>query len=281
MTIAAQILAARLEMLPLVADETARIQGSKGAYQFKYVSLANLLSIVVPALGAQGVLLTQHVGSDAADPSTISVTTKLINSEGEHISSPSLSIRTDGSPKGIGGAITSLRRFQLYSLLGLPPDGEDESPQQQASPPKQPPPPPPPAASKEPAPTPSKDDWTKQEPLRKVVTFSLREDVDFYLTDPAIDLSRKMKEADQASDMAMPTEPSPGKSMSMYAYLASQIDQLLGGNRHGLVLSFLLGRVVTKETPPGNRCRFLIDDLEGYGPALIQVNNAIQEGPNK
>lgn len=262
MGIAAQIIAARLAMATLDADKTARIQGAKGSYAFEYSSLRELLRVAQPALATQGVLMTQYTGSEANDPATVWVTTRLVNEQGEAITTERLHLRTDGTAKGVAGAVTSLRRIQLYAMLGFPPDGEGDDEVHPDSTV------PPPATAKQSTPpplaTPEKNEWKKQEPLRKAST--LKREV-------SVGLSKAMRNADdELNAEPMPVEPSEGKSMSMYAYLCAKIDELCKNKwAHGLVLSYLLGRVVTKDTPPAYGCRFLLDEWDQWQQQVVDA----------
>lgn len=65
------------------------------------------------------------------------------------------------------------------------------------------------------------------------------------------DFVSSMLELEGQSNNPMKTEPSPGKKMSMYAYLASQIDQIAGTDMHGPVLSVLCSKPVHKDNAPG------------------------------
>src|SRR6478609_7725796 len=118
MGLIASVVAARKNMEPLVKDKAVKTN----QYSFKYASLQAVLDVVVPALLEQGVLLTQSVQSDAQNAW---VTTILHGGDNETLESGQLVLKHGGTAQDLGKCITSLRRYQLISFLGLAAE-EDE-----------------------------------------------------------------------------------------------------------------------------------------------------------
>lgn len=255
MSIDQAVVAARAEMAPLVADETATISGAKGSYKFKYASLPGILDVVVPALAKHGVLLIQDIASCEDKPRTLCVTTRLVK-DGEALSSSALCLDTDGTPKDIAMKATSGRRLQLMAFLGLAANSEEEN--AAAAPYQRQPPKPFQGRPVDATPGEPGGPWEQQAPLRKAVQQATR------LVRRSSDLTALMERcviADANSSAAMPTQPSEGKQVSMYHYLRNMIDEEAQSNIHGVVLSYLLARVVAVNTPPPAAMEFLIHEL--------------------
>lgn len=116
-------------------------------YKSVYAPLENIIAATDPALSAQGLSVTQL-------PEAEGLTTMLLHTSGQFISSlyPIRPVKDD--PQGMGSAITYARRYALSAILGVASevddDGNDGSGKQppgkaQPAPVKQPPATPPPA----------------------------------------------------------------------------------------------------------------------------------------
>lgn len=240
-----KVLAARQEM-KLVADKTVRTN----KYSFKYATLGQVLEVVVPTLAKHGVLLTQETGGVGK---TVYCVTVL--QDGEYsIRTPQLPADTDGSQADMSSKLTTLRRLQLVSLLGLVADEDEEEAGQPAPNPTRP-------VSQPTETGGTKGQWDREAPLRKAVSNSNLVGTQGY--SPGLKaLILKCKQYDTKNAEDMPTRPAEGKQISMYDYLCSAIDGWFKRNEHQLVLSFLIGRVIGIETPPKMGHRFLIDNFE-------------------
>jgi hypothetical protein len=112
-----------------------------------------------------------------------------------------------------------------------------------------------------------KIDESRREYLMKVVALSNQHDSLFNEPSDVGDLMDAMRIIDANESAPMPTVPTPGKAHSMYSYLLELIEELVGSEGCGEpILSYLLGRVITGETPPLTDHRFLLDDLKPDGP---------------
>ena len=115
---------AQSQMKEVLKTKTAQVKSDKGNYSYKYAELADLLEAVKPALLGQGLAISQ--GVDSYDKG-VKVTTLLMHSSGEHLSS-TLSLPVSGStPQAYGSAITYARRYALSALLGVAPEDDDDA----------------------------------------------------------------------------------------------------------------------------------------------------------
>jgi len=111
-------------MKEVLKTKTAQVKSDKGSYSYKYAELSDLLEAVKPALLSQGLAISQ--GVDSYDKG-VKVTTLLMHSSGEHLSS-TLSLPVSGStPQAYGSAITYARRYALSALLGVAPEDDDDA----------------------------------------------------------------------------------------------------------------------------------------------------------
>ena len=115
---------AQSQMKEVLKTKTAQVKSDKGSYSYKYAELSDLLEAVKPALLGQGLAISQGVDSYERG---VKVTTLLMHSSGEHISS-TLSMPVTGStPQAYGSAITYARRYALSALLGVAPEDDDDA----------------------------------------------------------------------------------------------------------------------------------------------------------
>ena len=115
---------AQSQMKESLKTKTAQVKSDKGSYSYKYAELSDLLEAVKPALLGQGLAISQGVDSYERG---VKVTTLLMHSSGEHLSS-TLSMPVTGStPQAYGSAITYARRYALSALLGVAPEDDDDA----------------------------------------------------------------------------------------------------------------------------------------------------------
>ena len=91
-----------------------------GKYKFKYATFANIIDKIKQPLSDNELSFTQLVNEDG------SVTTMLMHSSGEYISS-TLLIQGEQTPQGIGSTITYTKRYALSSILGICADDDDDA----------------------------------------------------------------------------------------------------------------------------------------------------------
>ena len=100
---------------------------SKQGYGYNYADLSSVLGLLRPLLRKHGLSIAQPVSGDAG---SVSITTMLLHSSGQHISS-TVTINIDVSNKKMnslqaaGSTITYLRRYSLMSLIGLAATDDD------------------------------------------------------------------------------------------------------------------------------------------------------------
>lgn len=94
-----------------------------------YVSLSALMSVVLPALQAKGLLLTQTPGYILAAPAPPepALITQITDPEsGDSIGGAMPLMLEKHNPQGLGSAITYARRYALMSILGIVADEDDD-----------------------------------------------------------------------------------------------------------------------------------------------------------
>jgi hypothetical protein len=93
-----------------------------GSYSFKYADLATIDEAVTPALSANGLSVTQLVGSPGE------LTTFLMHESGQFISTTStMPVGNVSDKQVIGGVITYLRRYAIAAILGIVSDEDDDA----------------------------------------------------------------------------------------------------------------------------------------------------------
>lgn len=105
--------------------KTATIPGKEGksGYSYKYADLPDLLDAVRGPLSANGLAVSQDIGSDGE---TVIVQTVLGHSSGEWIATGWFGLPQGGTPQTAGSASTYGRRYSLASLLGIAADEDDD-----------------------------------------------------------------------------------------------------------------------------------------------------------
>lgn len=121
--IAAALAAAQAKFPTIAKDKKARIQSAKGAYEYKYADLADVLSAIRPALTEAGIAICQS--TDIAEKGYVMETT-LIHSSGQWIGSRILLDRWP-EPKQLGIEMTYLRRYAICALAGVASDDDTDA----------------------------------------------------------------------------------------------------------------------------------------------------------
>ena len=93
-------------------------------YKSSYVGLETVLPQALEILNAQGIALTQTVGSD--DGGNTTLTTTLMHTSGEWLSDTQPLLLVKADPQGQGSAITYARRYGLMSAIGIVADEDDD-----------------------------------------------------------------------------------------------------------------------------------------------------------
>jgi hypothetical protein len=99
---------------------TVGFDSSNPFFKSKYASLAALVKIASPVLSKYGLAVSQIMETESA------VTTILMHSSGQWISSIISLKPVKDDPQGNGSAITYMRRYSYASILGLVSDEDDD-----------------------------------------------------------------------------------------------------------------------------------------------------------
>lgn len=116
----------------LAKASTAQIPGKNGksGYSYAYATLADTIEAIRDCFAENEIAVIQ---SPALDRNFVVVTTTLVHSSGEWISS-SLAMRAGGDrAQETGSAITYARRYALQSMAGIAPDDDDGAAAQSAA----------------------------------------------------------------------------------------------------------------------------------------------------
>ena len=136
----ADLVAALGELTEPTKGGKADVRSQRGAYSYTYLTLPDLLSAVRPVLAKHGLAVMQEAQRD--DARSITVHTRILHKSGHSWVSPPLTMTSDGTPQGIGGALTYARRYQLATMVGLAGAEDDDNAHNQAQAKKRPTPPP-------------------------------------------------------------------------------------------------------------------------------------------
>ena len=115
--------------LQMLQAEMPIIRKDSSGYGYKYASLDNIVSTIVPIMAKHGLCYCQPVGGDGTN---ISVTTIIMHSDGGMIEGTISAPLASGKAakmseiQGAGSVITYLRRYSLSSMLGLVTDEDTD-----------------------------------------------------------------------------------------------------------------------------------------------------------
>ena len=110
------------ELSSIAKTKTVQVKSDKGSYSYRYAELADVLEAVKPSLLKLG--LAVHQAPETLEGKTL-VTTTVLHSSGEFISS-SLALPVAGNTaQAHGSAITFARRYALLAALNLATEDDD------------------------------------------------------------------------------------------------------------------------------------------------------------
>jgi hypothetical protein len=122
---AADFVAALGELQNPGRDTTARIETkSGGSFSYSYAGLDAILDLVRPVLARHRLALSQPFGIDANG--LVTVRTRVVHALGSAIEGDAISRVVEGGPQEVGSFVTYARRYEVCSLLGIHPAGEDD-----------------------------------------------------------------------------------------------------------------------------------------------------------
>jgi len=114
---------AQAKITAVVAAETAKVVTKKGAnYQYKYAHLSAVLEVCRVPLSENGLAVVQ---APQAGGGVVVVTTMILHSSGQFISSDLALRPAEYTPQAIGSAITYARRYALSAMVGVAPEDDD------------------------------------------------------------------------------------------------------------------------------------------------------------
>lgn len=117
--------------------EGAEKSASNPFFKSKYADLSSVWAAIREPLSANGIAVIQMPSAEGAK---VTITTLLVHSSGQWISSGLTVTAKEDTPQAIGSAITYIRRYALQSFAGVAPEDDDGNAAQgrpQAVPPKQ------------------------------------------------------------------------------------------------------------------------------------------------
>lgn len=128
--LAKALASAQAVMPPIPKTKTGKVQGeAKGSgksyeYAYKYADIADVLAVVQPVLGKQGLALMQETSMDGR---FLMLTTILAHESGEWQDSIFPVCEWNPNPQKNGAALTYARRYALCSLIGVAADEDTDS----------------------------------------------------------------------------------------------------------------------------------------------------------
>lgn len=120
--LAAALATARAKFTPLKKSRTAKIKSEKGSYEYHYADLADLFDSVVPALSANGIVLTQPLQFHDGH---LLVETQLSHASGEWMSSL-YPVPTFTRAQDQGSALTYAKRYAASAILAIASEDDDD-----------------------------------------------------------------------------------------------------------------------------------------------------------
>jgi ERF superfamily len=99
--------------------------GDNGHFKSKYATLDEIVKVIRPTLSKHGLSFIQSVNSDSEK---VGVTTTLLHSSGQYITSDTINIPLGGkvNAHGVGAGVTYGRRFSLGAILGIATEEDDD-----------------------------------------------------------------------------------------------------------------------------------------------------------
>ena len=113
----------QVSLTNVTKDKTAKIASQKGNYSYAYAGLPEVVDMVRPLLGANGISMYQTHASQSERG--LEILTTLVHTSGEWIRSRLYLPVAVPDVRGIGSATTYGRRYALMSLLGIAAEDDD------------------------------------------------------------------------------------------------------------------------------------------------------------
>ena len=133
--LAAALAKAQATLTHVKKDKTARIKMKAGGeYSYRYADLGSTWDVARKALTDNGLSVVQ---APSFTDGWIELTTMLLHSSGQFVSSTMRTQADAGDVKSLGSAITYLRRYAFAATIGLVADEDDDGDGANASQPRQ------------------------------------------------------------------------------------------------------------------------------------------------
>lgn len=94
-------------------------------FKSKYADLASVWETIRAPLSRNGLSVTQTLGADPNNESTLLYTT-LLHSSGQYVGSVQYLLPRDKTPQGLAAALTYARRQSLQAIVGVAADEDDD-----------------------------------------------------------------------------------------------------------------------------------------------------------
>lgn len=114
--LAAALCQAQAEFPAIPKTKTVRTR----QYEYSYAPLDVILAAVRPILGRHGIAIMQSISAE-------SITTSLIHTSGQHLTSDAAPVRPQmEGAQAFGGAVTYAKRYSLCAMLGIAPEDDTD-----------------------------------------------------------------------------------------------------------------------------------------------------------
>ena len=129
--LAKALAAAQKAYTPVSKTKTAKVKGinkktnAPYEYEYKYADLADILSMALPCLSAQGIAFSQP--HEIFPDGKLRVTTLLMHESGEWMESDGIEVSEEGDPQQFGAESTYFRRYDGSSMIGVAPDEDTDA----------------------------------------------------------------------------------------------------------------------------------------------------------
>ena len=110
----------------------AKAQG-RGGREYKYASLASVLEAIIPPLLGQGVFFSQPIGYEPGEDGGLVIIENILIHENEHWTASVMRMPCDGTPHGVGQAVTYGKRYSALAIFAIVGEEADDATELQAA----------------------------------------------------------------------------------------------------------------------------------------------------
>lgn len=121
--LAAALAAFQAQLPRLGKANTATVRSDKGNYSYKYADLAEVSTLVLPLMAAQGLSFSAKPTLDEQNRFVLVYALRHSSGESDEGRYP---LPANGTPQQVGSAITYARRYALCAVAGIAPDEDDD-----------------------------------------------------------------------------------------------------------------------------------------------------------